>query len=66
MASSAYLKAFNIKTIHIDSYDYVSEISFKMDALSSEVVNFYKKDTQIDYTYPFVNDTSIINVSYEI
>ncbi len=66
MASSAYLKAFNIKTIHINSYDYVSEISFKMDALSSEVVNFYKKDTQIDYTYPFVNDTSIINVSYEI
>ncbi len=66
MTSSAYLKSTNITTTTINNYEYVNQISFKIDALSSEVVNFYKKDTSKDYTYPFTNNNSIINVSYEI
>lgn len=66
MTSSAYLKSFNQATTTINGYEYISEISFKIDALSSEVVNFYKDDTTIDYTFPFVNPVSIIGVSYSI
>ena len=35
-----------------------------MDSESSEVVKFYKADTNLDYTYPIVNNTSIINFNY--
>ena len=66
MTTSAYLRAISYETKVIDEYDYINKFSFKLDALSSEVVIFYKKNSQENYTYPFETNTSIIDVSYEI
>lgn len=64
MTSSAYLNAYNVSIINIDGYDYVNGITFKMDSESSETIKFYKRDVTMDYSYPFVNDNSIIDFSY--
>ena len=53
------------KTEVINNFNYVNEFSFKMDASSSAKVMFYKDDPSQDYTYPIINDTSIINVTVE-
>lgn len=64
ITNTAYLKKESYKVINIDGYDYVNSITFRMDSESSEVVKFYKANTNIDYTYPITNETSIINFSY--
>ena len=51
------------KTTRINDYDYVSGYSFKVDANSSQKVLFYKKNISKNYTYPIINENSIINVS---
>ena len=64
MTNSIYLKKINYTTINIDGYDYINSITFNMDSESSEVVKFYKADTSKNYTYPIINDDSIIEFSY--
>lgn len=64
MTNSAYLNAYNVSIINIDGYDYVNGISFKMDSESSETIKFYKSDVTMDYSYPIINDSSIIGFSY--
>ncbi len=49
-------------TTTVDSHEYVSQYTFKVDATSSEKVLFYKYDISKNYTYPIVNSDSIINV----
>lgn len=49
----------------IDGYQYISGFSFKIPAISSEKIIFYKEDITADYTYPLVNNTSIIEVKVE-
>lgn len=44
-------------------FDYINSFEIDMDAISSAGVMFYKRDTNADYTYPFVNDESIIEIS---
>ena len=46
-------------------YDYVNDITFGIDALSSNTIKFYKVDDSKDYTYPIVNNNSIVDVSFE-
>ena len=64
MTSDAYQDSVNRITQVIDGYDYINTVSFKIDALSSKTVKFYKNDTTKNYTYPIVNDNSIIQVNY--
>lgn len=64
MTTPAYLKSFDIEEITINNYKYIKKLSFKMDALSSENVRFYKKDTTEDYTYPITNTTPIVSFNY--
>lgn len=47
----------------INGYQYVSKFSFKVNASSSSEIIFYKNDITQNYTYPIVNNTSIIQVS---
>lgn len=63
MTNSVYLKKERYTTITIDGYDYINSITFKIDSESSENVKFYKADVTKNYTYPVVNDNSIINFS---
>ena len=46
----------------VDSHYYVKKYSFKIPATSSEKILFYKYDISKNYTYPIINDSSIINV----
>lgn len=65
MTNEQYLKATNVTQQTIGNYRYVNGFSFKVDALSSSVVRFYKSDTTKNYTYPFVSNNSIVTVTYD-
>ena len=66
MTNSAYLNAEEYTTKEINGYKYVNSITFKMDSETSVDVKFYKAETQNDYTFPIVNNTSIINFQYTV
>ena len=63
MTDKNYLNAFNISSTNVNGYTYINTITLKVDALSSENVRFYKTDKSKDYTYPIVNEDSIIEVN---
>jgi len=65
MTSEAYLHriADSEKTTTINGAQYVSSFSFKVNASSSKSIKFYKDDVSFNYTYPIVNENSIIDVS---
>ncbi len=54
----------NQTTTTIGGFDYINGLSFKIEPISSVIVRFYKKDSQQNYTYPIVNPTSIVTVTY--
>lgn len=64
MTSPAYLKRLAETYTIINGFSYVNSITFKIDAIDSEVVKFYKVNANLDYTYPFVNSQSIIEFNY--
>lgn len=49
-------------TEKVNGYPHINKFSFKMDASSSEKIMFYKQDPKQNYTYPIVNEDSIITV----
>ena len=49
-----------------DGYYYVEQYCFKINATSSESIIFYKADKTKNYTYPIVNDESLISVNADI
>lgn len=65
MTDDTYLNAINgtIKTKQYNNYTYVSGHSFYVGANSNTEIIFYKRDITKDYTYPIVNNTSIIDVA---
>jgi len=65
MTSTAYLNSIEKEEIKIKNDSYINKISFKIDALSSYKVKFYKVDSKKDYTYPFLNNESIVDVSFD-
>lgn len=64
MTNTAYLNAETYTTIQINNHSYVNSISFRIALESSEAVRFYKANANADYTYPIVNETSIVNFTY--
>lgn len=63
MTSEAYGNAVSVSETTIGGYTYINSISFKVDALSSKKVRFYKKDQTQDYTYPNNNNTPIVTLT---
>ncbi len=65
MTNSSYIHriANSETTESISGHQYVSGYSLKIPAASSEQVIFYKKDRNMDYTYPITNEESIINLT---
>ena len=57
---SPYLE-FRITNTIDDGNSYINGYTFKMEAISSQMVRFYKVNTSNNYTYPLVNETSVIN-----
>lgn len=68
MTNSTYLHRIpdSETTVDVNGYSYVNSYKFKIDATSSEKVIFYKVNPDEDYTYPLVNDTSVIDVDEEL
>ena len=64
MTNSNYLKADSTTTTTINNYDYINRLVFKVDALSSTVVRFYKVDATQNYTYPFGTNSPIVTVNH--
>lgn len=64
MTSEIYQNAIFIGTVNINGFAYVNSISFKIDAMSSSIIKFYKNDVSKNYTYPVNGVQSIIQVIY--
>lgn len=64
MTTNSYLHKVlgSEQTTVVDSANYVSKYTFKIDATSSQKVLFYKYNIDQNYTYPIVNTNSIIGV----
>lgn len=66
MTAKSYLhmsENSEVDTTLSDGYKYVKSYTFLLDATASEKILFYKNDISQNYTYPIVNDSSIIDVS---
>ena len=65
MTNTLYLHRLstNYQETTIGGYQYVSRFSFKVNASSSNEIIFYKTDLTQNYTYPIVNNSSIVTVS---
>lgn len=68
MSNKYYINRLNSNYYEetIDGNQWVSGFSFKVNASSSSAINFYKDDITQDYTYPIVNDTSVIQVTVQL
>lgn len=68
MTSKSYLHGSNITKVvnPDDGFEYVNGYQFKIDATSSEKIIFYKANRSDNYTYPIVNDKSIVDVKVEL
>ena len=64
MTSEMYLKTISTTTTLIDGYTYINSVTFKVDAISSKCIKFYKVNLENDYTYPNENNEPVINISY--
>ena len=62
--STTFLQAYQIKTEKLDGYDYVNQFTFDMEASSSSVVKFYKKDASKDYSSNGDSD-GVVKVHYD-
>lgn len=65
MTSDLYLNRIpgSEELVTINGYQYVKKFSFKIDASSSSSLMFYKDDITENYTYPIVNNSSIVSVN---
>ena len=58
--TSDIMKNANYSTTRVDGIDYISSITFKVEAMESMDIRFYKKDRSRNYTYPITNGTPIV------
>lgn len=63
MTNSNYIYALQTTTTQRNSYNYINSITFKIEAISSVKIRFYKKDITQNYTYPIINNNSIVQVT---
>lgn len=66
MTANSYLHNISYETVLVDGYNYIKKYTFKLAATASEKVIFYKYDISKDYTYPIVNNDSIIGVDVKV
>ena len=64
MTNEAYINNISSTTRTIGGYKYIDSFIFKVEALSSKSVRFYKSNVSNNYTYPFNNHESIVEVIY--
>lgn len=60
ITSDFYENAYSYTTQLIDNKQYINSIVFGMEPVSSLSIRFYKVEASNNYTYPYVNPSSII------
>lgn len=63
VTSESYQNATNITTTLLNGKNYINSMTLPIDAISSVDVRFYKVDTSKDYTYPNLNNDSVVTVT---
>lgn len=63
MTSQEYLDSVSHTITTIGGYDYINSVTFRLDAISSTMIRFYKVNAEENYTYPFGTSTPIITFS---
>ena len=58
--TSDIMKHATYDTTVYDGVDYINEIEFNVEPLTSIEVRFYKRDSSENYTYPIINNTSVV------
>lgn len=61
--SEDYQNATDVTTTIIDGKTYITGITLAIDAISSADLRFYKVDTSKDYTYPNINNYSVVAIT---
>ena len=54
------LKYAQTSTTTYNGVSYISSVTFPIDALTSMDIRFYKRNSSNNYTYPIVNNTSVV------
>ena len=63
ITSENYQKITEETTTIIDGKNYINSITLPIDAISSVDLRFYKVDTSNDYTYPNLDNDSVLTVT---
>lgn len=63
MTDNAYVNGMSNTSTIINGKTYINSIEFKIDALSSQKVRFYKVDETKNYTYPIINEEPIVTLT---
>lgn len=61
--SKSYQEALNTTIETIEQKKYINSITLPIEAISSVNLRFYKVDTSQDYTYPNINNYSVVSVT---
>lgn len=61
--TQSLLKNADYQETSVNGVNYINRVTFDVDAMTSKEIRFYKKNISINYTYPIINDTPIINFS---
>ena len=61
--SESYQNALNITTEIINQKSYINSITLPIEAISSVNLRLYKVNTSQDYTYPNINNYSVVTVT---
>lgn len=62
VTATEYLNSLSYQIQNIDGHDYIKSLTFKVDAMSSNKIKFYKANALENYSYPF--GESIIEVIF--
>lgn len=65
MTNQNYLNAISVGRTNLGEYEYINKLVFKVDAISSSNVRFYKNDVSKNYTYPNNENNSIVTFNAE-
>lgn len=61
--SESYQNALNVTTETINQKNYINSITLPIESISSVNLRLYKVDTSKDYTYPNINNYSVVSVT---
>ncbi len=61
--TSEIMSSATYQTTNYNGVDYISNITFPMDVMMSKEIRFYKRDSSRNWTYPIVNNTSVVTFS---